>query len=248
MLLTVVTVVYVIITNKILQVPNQSIIRPTPKNNDDWIINIKNYGPGMAINIKVKTILSNSNYGEILTREQIDRTEHIITAKGNQELLASNEGSYSFNSQEFRYLLAYPLIIEWQTITGRKNKTVSWLYSGDQDGDYFIKVGLQKRIKLEIKIWKIYLSSIQKKLSYYKVRTQKRRLENMAGQNRSELHYGLTVDVILKNDQRTGILTRGKIDKLLTNSSHHPHGIKVKLQDGQVGRVQAIIGDDSTNG
>ena len=70
----------------------------------------------------------------------------------------------------------------------------------------------------------------------------------MAGQNRSELHYGLTVDVVLKNNQRTGTLTRGKVDKLLTNSSHHPHGIKVKLQDGQVGRVQAIIGEDSTNG
>jgi len=67
----------------------------------------------------------------------------------------------------------------------------------------------------------------------------------MEGQNRSELHYGLTVDVVLKTNQRTGILTRGKIDKLLTNSSYHPHGIKVKLQDGQIGRVQAIIGDDS---
>lgn len=65
----------------------------------------------------------------------------------------------------------------------------------------------------------------------------------MTGKNRNELFAGLTVDVVLKKDQRTGILTRGTIEKLLTNSSFHPHGIKVKLQDGQVGRVQAIIRD-----
>jgi len=51
----------------------------------------------------------------------------------------------------------------------------------------------------------------------------------------------LTVDVILKKDQRTGKRTRGKVKELLTNSSFHPHGIKVRLEDGQVGRVAEII-------
>ena len=49
------------------------------------------------------------------------------------------------------------------------------------------------------------------------------------------------MDIVLKKDQRTGKLTRGIVDKLLTNSAIHPRGIKVMLQDGQVGRVQDII-------
>jgi len=49
------------------------------------------------------------------------------------------------------------------------------------------------------------------------------------------------VDVVLKNDQRTGKRTRGIIKELLTSSPTHPHGIKVRLADGQVGRVQEII-------
>ena len=63
----------------------------------------------------------------------------------------------------------------------------------------------------------------------------------MAGQNRSEIKIGLEVDVVLKADQRTGRLTRGVVARILTNSSFHPHGIKVMLQDGQVGRVQNVI-------
>ena len=51
----------------------------------------------------------------------------------------------------------------------------------------------------------------------------------------------MTVDVILKKDQRTGKRTRGIVKELLTNSSFHPHGIKVRLEDGQVGRVAEII-------
>jgi uncharacterized repeat protein (TIGR03833 family) len=61
------------------------------------------------------------------------------------------------------------------------------------------------------------------------------------GQQRKDVRPGLTVDVVLKKDQRTGKRTRGIVKELLTNSSFHPHGIKVKLQDGQVGRVQEII-------
>jgi len=63
----------------------------------------------------------------------------------------------------------------------------------------------------------------------------------MNGQNRKDIRPGLEVDIILKNDQRTGKRTRGIVKELLTNSSFHPHGIKVRLQDGQVGRVQEII-------
>lgn len=48
---------------------------------------------------------------------------------------------------------------------------------------------------------------------------------------------------MLKQDQRTGKLTEGYVDRILTNSSHHPHGIKVMLADGQVGRVQEILED-----
>lgn len=61
------------------------------------------------------------------------------------------------------------------------------------------------------------------------------------GQHRKDIRPGLTVDVILKKDQRTGKKTRGKVKELLTNSSFHPHGIKVRLEDGQVGRVAEVI-------
>jgi uncharacterized repeat protein (TIGR03833 family) len=61
------------------------------------------------------------------------------------------------------------------------------------------------------------------------------------GQIRNNIPIGITVDVVLKQDQRTNKLTRGVVKKLLTNSSIHPRGIKVMLVDGQVGRVQAII-------
>jgi uncharacterized repeat protein (TIGR03833 family) len=66
-------------------------------------------------------------------------------------------------------------------------------------------------------------------------------LTTKSGQNRKDIRPGLEVDVILKKDQRTGKRTRGIVKELLTNSSFHPHGIKVRLQDGQVGRVQEII-------
>ncbi len=61
------------------------------------------------------------------------------------------------------------------------------------------------------------------------------------GQIRSNIPIGTTVDVVLKKDQRTTKLTRGVVKRLLTNSAVHPRGIKVMLEDGQVGRVQAII-------
>ncbi|MCM3723289.1 MULTISPECIES: YwbE family protein [Solibacillus] len=59
----------------------------------------------------------------------------------------------------------------------------------------------------------------------------------MNGKNRSDVFPGLEVDIVLKKDQRTGKTTRGIVKDLLTNSSSHPHGIKVRLADGQIGRV-----------
>lgn len=64
----------------------------------------------------------------------------------------------------------------------------------------------------------------------------------MNGQNREDIKAGIEVDLVLKADQRSGKLTRGIVADILTNSQFHPHGIKVKLEDGQVGRVQEIIG------
>lgn len=65
----------------------------------------------------------------------------------------------------------------------------------------------------------------------------------MNGQNRKDIAPGITVDIVLKADQKTGKLTRGIVKDILTKSSTHPHGIKVRLTDGQVGRVQHIIGE-----
>ena len=64
----------------------------------------------------------------------------------------------------------------------------------------------------------------------------------MNGQNRADIKIGAKVKIVLKADQMTGNLTEGTVEKLLTNSSFHPHGIKVMLTDGKVGRVQEIIG------
>lgn len=66
-----------------------------------------------------------------------------------------------------------------------------------------------------------------------------------SGNKRSDIRPGLEVEIVLKRDQRTGALTRGVVKDILTNSPTHPHGIKVRLQDGQVGRVQTIIGPDA---
>jgi uncharacterized repeat protein (TIGR03833 family) len=67
--------------------------------------------------------------------------------------------------------------------------------------------------------------------------------ESMAadGTRRENVKPGSNVKIVLKNDQRTGRLTEGVVRDLLTNASFHPHGIKVRLTDGQVGRVKEII-------
>ncbi len=63
----------------------------------------------------------------------------------------------------------------------------------------------------------------------------------MDGTIRNNIVPGSEVLIVLKSDQRTGILTKGIVQDILTNSSTHPHGIKVRLQDGQVGRVKTIL-------
>ncbi len=63
----------------------------------------------------------------------------------------------------------------------------------------------------------------------------------MNGQYRKDIRPGLEVDIVMKQDQPTGKRTRGTVKKILTNSAYHPHGIKVMLASGQVGRVQEII-------
>ncbi len=68
----------------------------------------------------------------------------------------------------------------------------------------------------------------------------------MNGQTRMNIKPGMTVLIVLKQDQRTGKSTKGIVKDLLTKSSNHPHGIKVRLQDGQVGRVKEIVNTQET--
>ena len=64
------------------------------------------------------------------------------------------------------------------------------------------------------------------------------------GRNRSDVQPGMKVSIVLKQDQRTGRVTQGIVKELLTSSAFHPHGIKVRLMDGQVGRVKEIEPED----
>jgi len=66
----------------------------------------------------------------------------------------------------------------------------------------------------------------------------------MNGTERKEIHQGLEVMIVLKNDQTTGKLTRGIVKDILTNSITHPHGIKVRLESGEIGRVKEIISNN----
>ena len=63
----------------------------------------------------------------------------------------------------------------------------------------------------------------------------------MEGTNRGDIRAGIEVYIVLKKDQRSGKLTRGVVKDVLTKSAFHPHGIKVRLDDGQVGRIKQII-------
>jgi uncharacterized repeat protein (TIGR03833 family) len=65
----------------------------------------------------------------------------------------------------------------------------------------------------------------------------------MDGTNRANIKSGLQVLIVLKKDQRSGKLTEGKVKDILTKSPTHPHGIKVRLESGEIGRVKQIIED-----
>jgi len=66
-------------------------------------------------------------------------------------------------------------------------------------------------------------------------------MENPKGNTRANIRPGSLVRIVLKQDQRSGKLTEGFVKDILTKSPTHPHGIKVRLQDGQVGRVKEIV-------
>ncbi|MFT6502504.1 MAG: putative repeat protein (TIGR03833 family) [Crocinitomicaceae bacterium] len=63
----------------------------------------------------------------------------------------------------------------------------------------------------------------------------------MDGKQRKDIEIGANVAIVLKKDQRSGTLTEGNVKDILTKSSFHPHGIKVRLEDGNVGRVKEIM-------
>ena len=65
----------------------------------------------------------------------------------------------------------------------------------------------------------------------------------MDGTQRVDIKPGMTVNIVTKNDQRSGRLTAGVVQDILTNSAYHPHGIKVRLEGGLVGRVREIVED-----
>jgi uncharacterized repeat protein (TIGR03833 family) len=66
----------------------------------------------------------------------------------------------------------------------------------------------------------------------------------MSGQERKDIRPGSTVEIVLKQDQRTGKLTRGTVKDVLTKSAYHPHGIKVRLETGEVGRVKEVVAEN----
>jgi uncharacterized repeat protein (TIGR03833 family) len=70
----------------------------------------------------------------------------------------------------------------------------------------------------------------------------------MNGQNRKDIHPGLAVAIVLKKDQRCGRLTEGIVKDILTSAPFHSRGIKVRLQDGQVGRVHSIVSGSPDDG
>ncbi|MCP9290497.1 YwbE family protein [Gracilimonas sediminicola] len=63
----------------------------------------------------------------------------------------------------------------------------------------------------------------------------------MDGKYKANIRPGMQVGIVLKKDQRSGKITNGEVQNILTNSATHPHGIKVRLTDGQVGRVKKLL-------
>lgn len=69
-------------------------------------------------------------------------------------------------------------------------------------------------------------------------------IERIDGKNRKNIAIGADVEIVQKQDQRSGELTEGVVKKILTNSPNHPHGIKVMLESGEVGRVKYVLLED----
>ena len=63
----------------------------------------------------------------------------------------------------------------------------------------------------------------------------------MEGNIRKTIQPGMKVDIVLKKDQKSGIITEGCVKRILTKSAEHPHGIKVELESGEIGRVKKIL-------
>jgi uncharacterized repeat protein (TIGR03833 family) len=78
------------------------------------------------------------------------------------------------------------------------------------------------------------------KRTYFKQR-RKYVMRMLPNQQRNQIKTGIRVKIVLKRDQRSGKLTDGIVKDILTNSAVHPHGIKVRLTDGKVGRVQTLV-------
>ena len=87
-------------------------------------------------------------------------------------------------------------------------------------------------------LWSYEIRSIQKSIvSYLK------REKIYMGTQRQQISIGLNVEIVQKHHQRSGILTAGMVKDILTRASTHPHGIKVRLESGEVGRVKKIIAE-----
>lgn len=68
--------------------------------------------------------------------------------------------------------------------------------------------------------------------------------KQMSGKNRKNIKIGLEVEIVQKQDQRSGDLTEGIVKRILTKSPKHPHGIKVQLETGEVGRVKNVMNEE----
>jgi uncharacterized repeat protein (TIGR03833 family) len=82
--------------------------------------------------------------------------------------------------------------------------------------------------------------NVKKKRLEEKVVTLQKFQFNMKGQNRSDVKIGKEVGIVLKENQVSGVITKGTVQDILTNSLYHPHGIKVRLTTGEVGRVKIV--------
>ncbi|MCD4791706.1 MAG: YwbE family protein [Bacteroidales bacterium] len=65
--------------------------------------------------------------------------------------------------------------------------------------------------------------------------------DKQSGRNRKNIQIGQNVEIVMKHDQQTGKLTEGVVKRILTKSANHPHGIKVQLESGEVGRVKKVL-------